>query len=275
MPDITSDDDRAADRALLTETTRCAGQFAAELFARNVRSWDKSPGNVVSEADLRLDAFLKERLQDARPGYGWLSEETADDPSRLDRRRVWVVDPIDGTRDFVRGRSGFAVSVALVENSQPVLGVLAAPIRKQLYVAEAGAGATRNGEPIRVSGRIDLDGARLPIDPAALKARAWPTPWPAVAVEKPNAIALRIASVASGEADAVFDARGTSEWDVAAAALILREAGGTITDHLGQSLAFNQPSPRLASLVASTPALHEEVRARVAAVIAARGPFKR
>ena len=274
MPDIVPDD-RAADRALLIETTRAAGELAAELFARNVRSWDKSPGNVVSEADLRLDAFLKERLHDTRPDYGWLSEETADDPSRLGCRRVWVVDPIDGTRDFVRGRNGFAVSVALVEDGQPILGALAAPIRNQLFAAEAGAGATRNGDPIRVSGRAEIEGIRLPADPAAIKARAWPTPWPAVAVEKPNAIALRIAKVACGEADAVFDARTTREWDVAAAALILREAGGMITDHLGQPLAFNQPSPRLASLVASTPALHEEVRARLAAGIAAWGPVTR
>ena len=114
-------DTQAADRALLVDAARTAGELAASLFDRNVRSWDKSPGNPVSDADIAVDSFLKRRLIEARPDYGWLSEETADDAARRDRRRVWVVDPIDGTRDFLRGRSGWAVSVALVEDGVAVL----------------------------------------------------------------------------------------------------------------------------------------------------------
>ena len=267
MPDA-----QAADRALLVDAARTAGELAASLFDRNVRSWDKSPGNPVSDADIAVDSFLKRRLIEARPDYGWLSEETADDAARRDRRRVWVVDPIDGTRDFLRGRSGWAVSVALVE---AVLGALAAPIRGQLFVATRGAGATLNNAPIAVSGRSALAGLSMPIDPQGLLAPFWPEPWDAVAVEKPNSLALRIAKVASGEADAFLEGRSISEWDIAAAALLLTEAGGTVSDRNGAALAFNRASPTVHGLVAATPALHAEVARRLGAGIAALSAVRR
>ncbi len=270
MPDA-----QAADRALLVDAARTAGELAASLFDRNVRSWDKSPGNPVSDADIAVDSFLKRRLIEARPDYGWLSEETADDAARRDRRRVWVVDPIDGTRDFLRGRSGWAVSVALVEDGVAVLGALAAPIRGQLFVATRGAGATLNNAPIAVSGRSALAGLSMPIDPQGLLAPFWPEPWDAVAVEKPNSLALRIAKVASGEADAFLEGRSISEWDIAAAALLLTEAGGTVSDRNGAALAFNRASPTVHGLVAATPALHAEVARRLGAGIAALSAVRR
>ena len=270
MPDA-----QAADRALLVDAARTAGELAASLFDRNVRSWDKSPGNPVSDADIAVDSFLKRRLIEARPDYGWLSEETADDSARRDRRRVWVVDPIDGTRDFLRGRSGWAVSVALVEDGVAVLGALAAPIRGQLFVATRGAGATLNNAPIAVSGRSALAGLSMPIDPQGLLAPFWPEPWDAVAVEKPNSLALRIAKVASGEADAFLEGRSISEWDIAAAALLLTEAGGTVSDRNGAALAFNRASPTVHGLVAATPALHAEVARRLGAGIAALSAVRR
>jgi myo-inositol-1(or 4)-monophosphatase len=268
-------DAQAADRALLVDAARTAGELAASLFDRNVRSWDKSPGNPVSDADIAVDSFLKRRLIEARPDYGWLSEETADDAARRDRRRVWVVDPIDGTRDFLRGRSGWAVSVALVEDGVAVLGALAAPIRGQLFVATRGAGATLNNAPIAVSGRSALAGLSMPIDPQGLLAPFWPEPWDAVAVEKPNSLALRIAKVASGEADAFLEGRSISEWDIAAAALLLTEAGGTVSDRNGAALAFNRASPTVHGLVAATPALHAEVARRLGAGIAALSAVRR
>ncbi len=268
-------DTQAADRALLVEAARTAGELAASLFDRNVRSWDKSPGNPVSDADIAVDSFLKRRLIEARPDYGWLSEETADDAARRDRRRVWVVDPIDGTRDFLRGRSGWAVSVALVEDGVAILGALAAPIRGQLFVATRGSGATLNNAPIAVSGRSALAGLSMPIDPQGLTAPFWPEPWDAVAVEKPNSLALRIAKVASGEADAFLEGRSISEWDIAAAALLLTEAGGTVSDRNGAALAFNRASPTVHGLVAATPALHAEVARRLGAGIAALSEVRR
>lgn len=231
--------------------------------------WEKSPDNPVSEADYAIDRLLKARLLDARPDYGWLSEETADAPERLVRRRLWVVDPIDGTRDFIRGRGGWAISVARIDDGVPTLAALAAPAREEDWEAVQGAGARRNGIVARVSDCQTTGGCRIPIDPANLKASFWPTPWDAVATEKPNGLALRIAKVAAGDADTFFEGRPSRELDIAAAALLLTEAGGVISDRTGAPLRFNKPQPLFAGVVASTPAIHAEVLDRVDAGIVA------
>jgi myo-inositol-1(or 4)-monophosphatase len=265
----------ADDRLLLIEAVRDAGRLALDYFGGAVRSWDKSPNNPVSEADLAVDELLRTRLTAARPDHGWLSEETADDPARLGRARVWVVDPIDGTRDFLRGRSGWAVSAALVDQGRPVLAALFAPARGQLFVAEAGAGATLNGAAIHVSGASSVDGCRIPGDPATLAACYWPEPWSAAAVEKPNGLSLRIAKVANGEADAFFEGRPMGEWDIAAAALIIEEAGGVITDREGRALTFNARAPRPKGVIATTPAIHAEVLRRIGLGIDALNRLRR
>jgi myo-inositol-1(or 4)-monophosphatase len=263
------------DRALVVAAAREAGELALGYFGGAVDSWEKSPNNPVCAADLAVDRLLHERLLGARPGYGWLSEETADDPERLGRRRLWVVDPIDGTRDFLRGRTGWAVSIALVEDGVPVLAALCAPARRQLFVAEAGRGATLDGAPIRVGGCASVSGCRIPADPTTLGAAYWPDRWEAEAVEKPNGLALRIAKIAHDEADAFFEGRPMGEWDIAAAALILAEAGGTITDREGAPLRFNKPVPRLRGVIAATPAIHAEVLRRVGRGIAALNALRR
>lgn len=269
----------ADDRAMLVAAVREAGALAAELFAAHGRSelrvWDKDDGYPVSEADIAVDALLKARLHGTRPDYGWLSEESADDGSRLGRRRVWVIDPIDGTRDFLRGRTGWAVSVALVEDGVPILAALESPLRNQTYLASAGGGASLNGIALGVSGRTTLSGLAIPIDEQGLASKFWPEPWNAVAVEKPNSLALGIAKVASGAADAIFEGRTVSEWDIAAAALLLTEAGGTMTDRNLAAVKFNQPRPKLTGLVAATPALHGEVARRLNAGIAALSAVRR
>ncbi len=251
------------DVELAVRIARAGGELALGHFHAKSEWWDKSPGNPVGVADLAVDAFLKAELAAARPGDGWLSEETADTEDRLARCRVWVVDPIDGTRDFIRGRSGWAVSVALVVDGVMTVAALAAPVREQLFVAALGHGATCNSIPIRVSGLATMQGVRLPIDVPNIDAKFWPSPWPGSAVEKPNSLALRLAKVASGEADAWIEGRSIAEWDVAAAALICTEAGGIVTDREGRALAFNQPDPVIHGIAAATPALHAEVRDRL------------
>ncbi len=248
------------DLALAVRVTQGAAALALRHFHLKSEWWDKAPGNPVGIADLECDAYLARELLGARPDDGWLSEETADTDVRLGKRRVWVVDPIDGTRDFIRGRSGWAVSAALVEDGVSVLACLAAPARRQLFVAGLGDGAMLNGVPLAVSGRTALAGVRLPIDPPTLTAPFWPEPWDAVAIEKPNSIALRMAHVAAGEADGFIEGRTVHEWDVAAAALIVTEAGGQVGDRFARPLAFNQPAPLVHGLVAATPALHEALR---------------
>ncbi len=223
------------------------------------------PGHPVCDVDLEVNAFLREQLTELDPEAGWLSEETLDASDRIERPRLWVVDPIDGTRDYLRGRSGWAVSVALVEERVPVLGVLAAPARGEHWTAERGKGARRNGERLQVSGRTALAGARVPADqlPAA--------DADLVAVAKPNSIALRIALIAAGEADLVATLRWGFEWDIAAAALIASEAGATVSGVLGQPLAFNTASGEAFGVLVATPALHaaavERLRGRAMEVV--------
>ncbi|SOB86725.1 myo-inositol-1(or 4)-monophosphatase [Sphingomonas guangdongensis] len=235
-----------------------AGALALARFRTDFDAWEKSPGNPVSEVDLAVDAFLRERLSALLPEAGWLSEETADSPDRLGRRHVWVVDPIDGTRDYVRGRRGWAVSVALVEDGRPVLGVLDAPARGERWFAAAGKGAVLNGAPIQVAPREVLSGSRVPSDALPKADRDL------VTVAKPNSIALRIAMVAAGDADLVATTRWGNEWDIAAVTLIASEAGASVTDAHGAPLAFNQREPRAWGVLACAPGIHAAAVARLA-----------
>jgi myo-inositol-1(or 4)-monophosphatase len=239
---------------------REAGAIAAGRCGTAFERWEKAPGHPVCDIDLEVDAFLRERLTALDPEAGWLSEETLDSSDRIERRRLWVVDPIDGTRDYLRGRTGWCVSVALIEERSPLIGVLDAPARGEHWTAEKGRGAYRNGEPLRVSGRRDLAGARVPAD------QLPQSDLDLVAVAKPNSIALRIALVAAGEADLVATLRWGFEWDIAAAALIAAEAGARVSGALGQPLAFNSASGEAFGVLVATPDIHaaaaERLRAR-------------
>jgi myo-inositol-1(or 4)-monophosphatase len=215
--------------------------------------------------DLAVDAFLREKLAALDSEAGWLSEETLDDSDRIERRRLWVVDPIDGTRDYLRGRPGWCVSVALVEDRVPVLGVLSAPMRAEVWTAQRGRGAWRNGERLRVSPRAALAGARVPADTLPKVDRDL------VPVPRPNSIALRIAMVAAGEADLVATLRWGFEWDIAAAALIAKESGAAVSGALGQPLTFNTASGEAFGLLVATPGIHaaaaDRLRERAMAVV--------
>jgi myo-inositol-1(or 4)-monophosphatase len=236
---------------------REAGQVALRRQSEDFRRWEKTPGIPVCEVDLEIDRLLHDRLIALLPDAGWLSEETVDNPERLGASRLWVVDPIDGTRDYVRGRSGWAVSVALIEAGQPVIGILDAPVRGEHWRADAGRGATRNNVPIRVTPRDMLAGARVPTDQLS-KVDA-----DLVMVEKPNSIALRMAMVAAGEADLLATLRWGNEWDIAAAVLIAREAGAKVTDALGAPLNFNTPAAQAFGVLATAPGIHAAARERL------------
>jgi myo-inositol-1(or 4)-monophosphatase len=260
--------DPEADRALALDAAREAGALALDMQQQGVSHWLKSPGNPVTEADIAIDVLLRQRLGTARPAHGWLSEETADSMARLDAGALWVVDPIDGTRDYLRGRPGWAISIALVVEGLVALAVLEAPALRQSFTAIRGQGATLNGRPICVSGRAATDPVRLPVEPHVLSSPLWGAGFRGEAVEKPNSLALRLALVAEGRADAMIDGRTSAEWDVAAASLIVSEAGGTITDRAGQPLVFNKRVPDIAGLVAATPAQHAPMQQRLEAVLA-------
>jgi myo-inositol-1(or 4)-monophosphatase len=235
-----------------------AGQLALNRWKTDFRRWKKAAGSPVCEIDLAVDELLKLRLKAIDPEAGWLSEETADNDARLANQRVWVVDPIDGTRDYLRGRPGWCVSVALVQDGTPVIGVLDAPARDERWLAAAGAGATRNGVALRASMRLELPGARVPADTLPRIDEDL------IAVPRANSIALRVAMVAADEADLCASLRWGNEWDIAAAALIAEEAGAIVTDALGTPIRYNSNPAEAFGVLASAPAIHTTAVARLA-----------
>ncbi len=252
-----------ADLALLRDAAREAGALAWRMRRAGLTINYKDGGSPVTDADLAADALLTGRLRGARPDYGWLSEETADDPERLTRRRVFVVDPIDGTRAFLNDRPWWAISLAVVEDGRPVAGVVFAPEFDETYAAIAGSGATLNDAPIGVSLTTGLADCRMAGDPKTFLHRNWPEPWPPMRIEQRNSTAYRMCLVASGDFDAALAPVPKHDWDLAAADLIVHEAGGFVGDHTGAAFTYNRPSPLQASLVCATPALAPLILARV------------
>lgn len=245
----------------LEQIVRKAGAMAMDCWpgaGHVVKMWEKEPGHPVCTADLEVDSYLKQELGALLPAAGWLSEETADDSVRLNHDLIWLVDPIDGTRDYLGGRKGWAVSVALVSAGRPLIGLLAAPARDEFWIAVAGQGAFLNGERLKASCRAQFSGARVPTDMLPEPDRDL------VMVEKPNAIALRVAMVADNRADLVATLRWGFEWDIGAATLIAREAGAEISDAFGQPLAFNKRDPRAFGLLVTAPAIHGAAVERLA-----------
>ncbi|QJQ33629.1 3'(2'),5'-bisphosphate nucleotidase CysQ [Sphingomonas lacunae] len=229
------------------------GQWRHLRGGGDLDQWSKADQSLVCEVDIETDRRLKAMLGAIDPEAGWLSEETADRSDRLARDRIWCVDPIDGTRDFLRGREGWAVSIALIDRGAPVFGVLYAPARDELWMAQSGRGASRNGAPVQAGDRAILTGARVPA------AQLPKVDMDLTMVHQPNSIALRMAMVAADEADLVATLRWGFEWDIAAAALIVHEAGARVTDAFGQHLRFNTPRAQAFGVIASTPGIHGAV----------------
>lgn len=247
----------SAERERLARTMEDAGAVALKYFRGILKSWTKGGGDSpVSEADIAVNDLLRERLP--RPGDGWLSEESENDPARLHARRVWIVDPIDGTRAYIAGREDWSVSVALVESGRPVLASIFAPATGEMFMAAAGEGATRNGGAIAASGAHGWAGARL-AGPKRLMDRIAASHPQLVAVPRIHSLALRIARVATGEIDAAVAGGSGSDWDLAAADLLVHEAGGLLTDLAGRPLVYNRAVPVHAELVATGTARHSSL----------------
>ena len=256
----------AQDHALLIEAVRSAGPTALHYFHGEVESWEKGPGDPVSEADHAIDDVLKSRLTTARPDYGWLSEETEDDPARLERQRVWVVDPIDGTRAFLQKKPEFTISAALVEDGRPVAGVVFNPATDELFEALHDGGARLNGEPITVSDRADFHGAKLLSGSRMFERAGWAAPPKDLAFAAINSIAYRMALVACGRYDGCVSLNTKSDWDIAAGELIAQEAGGRTSDARGHPLTYNDAEPLHNSVIVAGPALHDHLMEFLATV---------
>lgn len=257
------------DLNLVRETVREAGQLALSYLQRNsLKTWDKEKGHPVTEADIAVNAFIKSRLMAARPDYGWLSEETALDGTSRFPKRSWVVDPIDGTRAFMRSDPYWCVGVGVIERGQARVGVVYAPVLDELYEARIGGKAFKNGERIRVSRCDAEENCRIITNESMLTHPAWRVPWPEmeVANPKPNATLLRMCWVASGNWDAVLVLWRKSDWDLAPGTVIVSEAGGLATTHLGEPFVFNRDEPAQRSLLAGGKVLHSLISARVKGV---------
>ena len=254
-----------SDLELIRDAALEAGDLAMGFLKQGkLKTWSKAGGSPVTNADLEVDRLLKQRLLAARPDYGWLSEETLDDRSRLAARRTFVVDPIDGTIAFIKGRPWWAISIAVVQDGAPIAGVLQAPAVAETYEAAVGEGARLNGAPIRASDRALLEGSSVLADAPTLRRPDWPRPWPEdLRIESRNSVAYRMALVACGAFDAVVALSSKCDWDLAACDLIVREAGALATDHLGRRFVYNQSSAKKPSLICAGPALHRLILERV------------
>jgi len=257
---------RLEDRALLNAAVQEAGAIALSYYQTKLKTWMKDGDSIVTEADIAVNEHLHKALAQARPDYGWLSEETEDDAKRLLKRSVWVVDPIDGTRAFAKGKPHFTISVALVEDGRPVLAALFNPATDEFFEAEIGQGALLSGQPIETGHRREIEGARMAAFAPLFKHPAWTNPWPEMEIIDRNSVAYRIALVAGNFADAALALNTKNDWDLAAADLILCEAGGRFTSHDGKIPIYNREIPRHRSLLAAGPELYEALFARVRAI---------
>ncbi len=231
---------RDEDLDLLLDAARAAGRIAQGYFRNKQEIWMKEGLSPVSEADFAVDKFLRETLLEARPDYGWLSEETADSPDRLGAHRTFVVDPIDGTRGFLEGLDYWCVSIAVVEAGTSRCGVLECPARGETFWAQAGGGAWRNGQRIEarpLGERVRISGPRAMID-------ALPAEW-LTAVDRGGhipSLAYRVAMIANADLDATFVKPNAHDWDLAAADLILHEAGGRLINAAGRRPSYAGPT---------------------------------
>jgi myo-inositol-1(or 4)-monophosphatase len=237
--------------ARLEKSVREAGALALSMFGKPLDSWTKGEAqSPVSAADIAADNLLRERLTSDNPGIAWLSEESVDDPARLEARYVWIVDPIDGTRAYIGGLPQWAVSVALVENGHPVAACLYAPALDEFFTAVVGGGATRNGIAIKVAPGADLANTRI-AGPRNLLGRLQAVLPPFEIMPRTHSLALRLARVAEGTFDAAFAGGASHDWDLAAADLLVHEAGGALTSLDGAAVIYNRPLPRHGMLVAA------------------------
>src|SRR3954468_2131719 len=234
-----SDADLARTGALLADTVREAGALALSLFRTELKNWTKGASSPVSEADIAANDLLERRLRQATPDYGWLSEESADDFARLERRLLWVVDPIDGTRNYLAGKEDWCVSVALVDNGSPLLAALYAPAHDEFFFAARGQGASCNGKALQATSGTALDFARVagpkPLVERMKRALGEITLHPRI-----GSLALRLCRVADGALDAAFAGGNSHDWDLAAADLIVQEANGRMTALSGDSIEYNR-----------------------------------
>lgn len=252
------------DLDLLIQAARDSGDIARHYFNAAPEVWEKSGGQgPVTEADLHVNRQLEADLQAARPDYGWLSEETEDDTDRQNTDRLFVVDPIDGTRAFIEGGKDWAHSLAIVEHGIVKTGVVYLPMHDLIFTAQLGDGAYCNGEPLCVTDDKPIETATVLSAKPNMDPKFWATDVPACKRAFRSSLAYRLALVAQGQFDAMLTFRPTWEWDVAAGSLLVTEAGGLVTDQSGATPVFNNAHPQINGMVAAGGVHHRFIEALV------------
>jgi myo-inositol-1(or 4)-monophosphatase len=261
VPAVAAADARRDDLRRITDALAQAGALLAEYARRDLDVDHKAPGHPVTEADRAADDLLRRLLP--RDGEGWLSEETADDAGRLDCRRVWVVDPLDGTKELIAGIPEWCVSVALVEDGRAVAGGVYNPAAGHTVLGGEGLGVTFDGEAARVTSPAPGAAPRVLASRSETKRGEW-NRWRNAGfdVVPTGSVAYKLALVAAGRADATWTLTPKSEWDVAAGAALVAAAGGSVRLPSGEEVRFNQRRVRLPGLVAASPGLLAELLAR-------------
>ncbi|MGR3637148.1 MAG: 3'(2'),5'-bisphosphate nucleotidase CysQ [Shimia sp.] len=250
----------ARDLQLLLDAAQEAGRIAMRFTGPKAETWHKPDGaGPVTEADLAVNDMLETTLRSERPDYGWLSEESSDGPERQSAERVFIIDPIDGTRSFIDGASTWAHSLAIAERGQVTAAVVFLPMLDKIYAAALGSGATLNKKPITATDQKQMVDASVLAARPVMHSDFWRDKAPVFALGYRPSLAYRLALVAQGRFDAMLTLRPTWEWDIAAGDLILREAGAAVSDRMAQPLVFNKPDPRLNGVVAGGVPLHRQI----------------
>ncbi|HJQ83269.1 MAG TPA: 3'(2'),5'-bisphosphate nucleotidase CysQ [Candidatus Binatia bacterium] len=260
----------AREREVAERAAREAGVVIRRYYESELRVAEKGPDNPVTKADLEANARIQALVRAAFPDDGWLSEETADSTERLGRRRVWVVDPLDGTKEFIQRIPEFCVCIALVEDERPVVAVEYNPAADRLWIAARGEGTTVDGKPARVSGTARVADAAVLASRSEDKRGEWDAFKGRVHVRLTGSVAFKLASLSAGDGDATFTLTPKNEWDICAGSLLVEEAGGRVTGLDGAPLRFNQPTTLRPGMIASNGRLHDGLLALIAEVAPAR-----
>ncbi len=244
-----------ADLQLIVDAAHQAGQIAMSYFGKDPEVWMKEGDSPVSEADHAADQYLQDTLLKARPDYGWLSEESTDNFERLNHQRVFVVDPIDGTRGFIQGHSQWCVSVAVVDLGQPACGVLECPALDEIFSATRGGGARLNGKLLVAGNRntpLQFAGPKQLIEQFSRQTDTNVESAPFI-----PSLAYRLAMVASGALDGAYARANSHDWDIAAAQLIITESGAILSELDNEKIIYNRRHIKHGVLVAAGKELRE------------------
>jgi len=253
--------------AVAERAAREAGAIVMSMFKGTFDVQEKSKNNPVTSADLEANRKIRDIVQGKFPADGWLSEEDKDTSHRLGLSRIWVIDPIDGTKEFIEGVPQFAISIGFVVDGRPKVSVVYNPAQEQFYKAQAGQGAYLNDHPIRVTAQKDVDGALLLVSRSEPQ-RKFQIFVDRCEIQPVGSIAFRLAKVAGGDGDGTLTFRSIHEWDICAGVLLVEEAGGTVVDGSGKTMMFNRPELRHRGVIAANATLAEGLKDLVAKVIA-------